>query len=368
VAHLDRGSPAMDFVLSFRVVGPPLVWYRYAYHGWDRYVIEKEFLTIEAGGAAYDIDGDGDLDIVFGNDWQGNKLWWWENPYPNFDPNVSWKRHVIKNSGANQHHDQVFADFKGLGKAQLAFWNQGSKTIFLARIPDNPRHTEPWTYEPIFSGNAGEGAHGAALYAEGMDAYDVDGDGRIDLLAGNYWFKYEANDTFKPIRVGAIGGRIKAGKFKPGKYPQIVIGPGDGSGPLMMYECAGDPTDSAAWKGHKLLDRDLIHGHTLDIADIDGDGNLDILAAEQGKWTRGPAALDNPNASAFILFGDGRGNFRTVQIDHGEGWHDGKIADFDGDGDMDLLQKPYAWSAPRLDLWLNDGTGKATRPTSKKSH
>jgi hypothetical protein len=136
----------------------------------------------------------------------------------------------------------------------------------------------------------------------------------------------------------------------------------------MMYECADDPPDSAAWKGYKLLDSDLIHGHTLDIGDIDGDGNLDTLAAEQGKWTRGPAALDNPNASAFILFGDGRGNFRTVQIDQGEGWHDGKIADFDGDGDMNLLQKPYAWSAPLVDLWLNGGTGKAKRPTSKKSH
>jgi hypothetical protein len=367
VAHLDSDSLAMDFVLSFRVVGPALVWYRHAQHGWDRFVIEKEFLTIEAGGAAYDIDGDGDLDIVFGSDWQGNKLWWWENPYPKIDPNVSWKRHVIKNSGANQHHDQVFADFKGLGRAQLAFWNQGSKTIFLAKIPDDPRHTEPWPYQPIFSGNAGEGAQGAAFYAEGMDAYDVDGDGRVDLLAGNYWFKYEANDTFKPIKVGPIGGRIKAGKFKPGKYPQIVIGPGDGSGPLTMYECTGDPTDSAAWKGHKLLDRDLIHGHTLDVADIDGDGNLDILAAEQGKWTRGPAPLDNPNASAFILYGDGHGNFRTVQIDKGEGWHDGKIADFDGDGDMDLLQKPYAWSAPRVDLWLNGGTGKMKLPTPKRS-
>jgi VCBS repeat protein len=358
VAHLDPKSPAMDFVISCRVVGPALVWYRRVSNRWERYVIEKEFLPIEAGGAAYDIDGDGDLDIVFGNDYQGNHLWWWENPSPNFDPNVPWKRHVIKNGGENQHHDQIFADLKGEGRAQLIFWNQKAKTIFLADIPKDPRHTEPWSYTPIFSGNAGEGAHGAALYAEGLDAYDVDGDGRIDLLAGNYWFKYEGGNTFKPVQISATGGRIKAGKFKPGRYPQIVIGPGDGSGPLMMYECKGDPADTKAWIGHKLLDRDLIHGHTLDIGDIDGDGHLDILAAEQGKWTNSPAALDNPNASAFVLYGDGRGHFRTTLLDKGEGWHDGKIGDFDGDGDLDLLQKPYAWSAPRVDVWLNNGTGK----------
>ncbi len=156
-ARLDPDSPATDFVMSFRVVGPALVWFRRTPGGWDRYVIEKEFLPIEAGGAAYDIDGDGDTDIVFGNDWQGNKLWWWENPYPNFDPSVSWKRHLIKDGGANQHHDQIFADFRGTGKPQLVFWNQQAKTIFLADIPKDPRHTEPWPFTPIFSGQAGEG-------------------------------------------------------------------------------------------------------------------------------------------------------------------------------------------------------------------
>ncbi len=365
IARLDRDSPNADFVLSFRVVAPAVVWYRRTPKGWDRYVIEKEFLPIEAGGAAYDIDGDGDLDIVFGNDYQGDKLWWWENPYPHFDPNVPWKRHLIKTGGAHQHHDQIFADLKGTGKPQLIFWNQGAKSLFLAEIPKDPRNTEPWPYTTIFSGNAGEGVAGAALYAEGLDAYDIDGDGRVDLLAGNYWFKYEGENRFKAIRVGTIGGRIRAGRFKRGKYPQIVIAPGDGSGPLKIYDCQGDPTDPKAWVGRTLLDRDMIHGHTLDIGDVDGDGNLDILAAEQGKWKNGPQALDNPSATAWILYGDGMGNFRTTVLDVGEGWHDGRIADLDGDGDMDLLQKPYAWGAPRVDVWLNNGTGKL-RKTHRK--
>jgi hypothetical protein len=62
-----------------------------------------------------------------------------------------------------------------------------------------------------------------------------------------------------------------------------VIAQGDGSGPLKMYECKGDPADPRAWEGRSLLERDMIHGHTLDIGDVDGDGNLDILAAEQGE-------------------------------------------------------------------------------------
>ncbi len=196
------------------------------------------------------------------------------------------------------------------------------------------------------------------MYAEGLDAYDIDGDGHPDLLAGNYWFKYQKDDTFKPIKVGSIGGRIRAGRFKPGKYPQIVIAPGDGSGPLMIYECTGDSENPKDWHGKRLLDRDLTHGHTLDIGDVDGDGNLDILTGEQGKWTKERNTLDHPDASAWILYGDGQGNFRPVLLAKGEGWHDSKLADLDGDGDLDILQHPYAWDAPRIDVWLNNGTGK----------
>jgi len=105
----------------------------------------------------------------------------WENPYPKFDPNVSWKRRTIKKDGKTQHHDQVFGDFKGTGRPQLAFWNQQAKTIFLADIPADPRNTEPWPFVAIFSGEAGErGDQGKFLYAEGMAAADIDADGKAD--------------------------------------------------------------------------------------------------------------------------------------------------------------------------------------------
>jgi hypothetical protein len=29
------------------------------------------------------------------------------------------------------------------------------------------------------------------------------------------------------------------------------------------------------------------------------------------------------------------------------------VADLDGDGDLDILDKPYNWEAPRVDIWLN---------------
>ena len=50
----------------------------------------------------------------------------------------------------------------------------------------------------------------------------------------------------------------------------------------------------------------MIHGHTLDVGDIDGDGNLDIFAAEMAKWTNASRMPDNPDATAWICMATAR--------------------------------------------------------------
>ena len=65
----------------------------------------------------------------------------------------------------------------------------------------------------------------------------------------------------------------------------------------------------------------------------------------------------NPRAKNLLLLGDGKGRFRTRIISEGIENHESKIADLDGDGDYDILDKPYNCQTPRLDLWLNEGTG-----------
>lgn len=187
----------------------------------------------------------------------------------------------------------------------------------------------------------------------------------MDLLAGNYWFKYKGNGEFASVRFANSGGRLAVGKFKPGKTLQIVVSPGDGVGYLTWYECIGDPTDTASWQGHRLIDTQLIHCHSLSVDDINGDGNLDIFAAEMAKWTEKNKQPDNPNAQAFIFYGDGKGHFKKTVFSTGIGYHEAKVADLDGDGDLDILDKPYNWEAPRVDVWLQRGTGKLLPSLSK---
>jgi hypothetical protein len=347
VADLDRDG-RNDFVLSFREQGPALVWYRRTARGWDRYVIEKEYLPLEAGGAVCDIDGNGSPDLVFGADYQGGEVWWWENPGPPYDPAIPWKRHRIKTGGAHQHHDQVFGDFKGTGRAQLAFWNQGANQLLLADIPADPRAADGWPTAVIFTAKA---EPGGAPYVEGLAAADIDSDGKTDLVAGNYWLKHVKGDTFEAVRFGDFAGRVAVGKFKPGPCPQIVVNSGDGVGPLRWYECVGRPEDGRSWVGHDLLPR-VVHGHSLQVADIDGDGHLDIFAAEMAKWHERQDKPDNPDARAWIFFGDGQGHFRQTEFSRGVGFHEACVADLDGDGLPDVLDKPYNWDTPRVDVWL----------------
>ena len=86
---------------------------------------------------------------------------------------------------------------------------------------------------------------------------------------------------------------------------------GDGEGPLMWYELV-----KGTWVSHKLAD--MSYGHTLQLIDVNRDGNLDIFTGEQ--------RLDcaNPNAKIYFFLGDGKGNFRKTVVATGYDSHDRK--------------------------------------------
>jgi hypothetical protein len=349
VLDIDKNG-INDFVIATWYSTQPVVWYRYSSSGWTKYIIDTQTQYLEAGGAFYDIDKDGDLDIVLGDVSPGNGLYWWENPYPNFSPAAHWTRHIIRESGNGGYHDMVFGDFDGDGQVEFVTWNAGT-TLLMSKIPDNPRTSGPWPMQTIYSSGG--------VKREGLAAADINGDGKQEIVGGGLWFEYSGNGNFTPHVIDNTMGitRCAAGHLISGStYPQVVFCPGDADGPAKWYQWNG-----SNWQSHTLLSS-VIHGHSLALADINGDGYLDVFIGEMAQW--GGSTPQNPNAKVRVLYGDGSGNFTTQIVNTGQGVHESKVADLNGDGKLDILGKPFLHNIPRLDIWLNIATSPPSPNTS----
>src|SRR3970282_2262633 len=114
----------------------------------------------------------------------------------------------------------------------------------------------------------------------------------------------------------------------------------EGPGQLTWYEF-----DRGAWVPDVLLAQ-IEYGHSLQIGDVNRDGDLDIIAAEQ-------ILGGNTDATMWLFGGDGTGSFQPQVIASGLDNHESKLADLDDDGDLDILGKPFTCDLPRVDAWPN---------------
>ena len=356
VADMDNDGIS-EFFITERTTAPSVVAYKYNGSGWDRYIIDDTPQRIEAGSTSHDIDGDGDVDIVFGGEGRSNQVWWWENPHPKHSPSTPWKRHLIKDSGANKHHDQLFGDYDGDGAMELVFWNQSGGKLFLAEIPEKPaKHKGEWPMKVIYTygmdsemeqtGRAGYPGWKGTNEQEGLFAADIDGDGVDDIVGGGRWFKYDGKGGFREHIIDAsyTFTRSLAGQFIEGGRPEVILLAGDGHAPMYLYQY----NEKGTWNRTMLIQQ-VDDGHTIDVLDFNGDGHLDIFSGEMGLGG------GNPNGKIRIMLGDGQGNFIHHVVTTGIGTHESRITDLDGDGDYDIMSKPYNWKAPRLDIFINEG-------------
>jgi hypothetical protein len=86
------------------------------------------------------------------------------------------------------------------------------------------------------------------------------------------------------------------------------------------------------------------------LGDLDGDGDLDAIVANTSDFVEGDASNQvwlNDGSGTFINSGQSLGSTNTLGID---------LADFDGDGDLDAFVSGQYRNEPNT-VWLNDSSG-----------
>jgi hypothetical protein len=288
--------------------------------------------NLEAGGLVLDITGNGRLDVVAGQQIGGNKLYWFECPP---EPRHLWTKHVIEDR-FNKYHDQAAGDVDGDGEPELVVLSQGSRILVYYDIPPDP-HVSPWPRE--YCHVIAEGL----VDVEGLAIVDLDGDGHSEVIAGS--------NIFRP---GAIFGepwRVESFASDFVKT-RVAVADLDGDGRLEIVICEGESHPGRLawcappkWEPHILRD-DLFHPHSLEIADFNGDGLLDIFVAEMGLGR-------NPDPRMFIYLNQGEARFSEVIFERGIPTHEAKAGDLTGNGRPDIVGKPYE-PERHIDVWFNE--------------
>ena len=243
--------------------------------------------------ATADIDGDGRNDVVALGDEEG--LFWYRVPdAPAQDQN--WPRTTITTSVLDAN-DDIHAGFFPQGIGDLD--GDGDPDIVLAdRWLENQQNGRRWTRHLLPVGARGPWGLSARTWVR-----DLDGDGDADIVS------LEADGT--------------------------------GSGGAWLENDGGDPPSFSVHELPTTHRGTRGSFHSLAVGDFDGDGDADIFTVEQEDTSIFPKGAP---PRWFIWENDG-GTPPTfterVIFDGRLGGHDALAADVDGDGDLDILSKVW---------------------------
>jgi len=189
----------------------------------------------------------------------------------------------------------------------IAFTRGGDKSVRWARNPGNSNGN--WQVHVI-------GSFPEADWPDRCEASDINGDGRVDIVVT------EENTGNSPDALAYW-------------WEQPVTSP-----------------TNANWIRHLITTRYTMN--SMDSADVDLDGDTDLIIAEH-RGSKKISAFEN----------DGAGLFIEHPISSGRESHlGGRLADLDGDGDLDVTSIAYD-DFTHLNVWRNDspsGTPRVAKP------
>jgi len=288
-------------------------------------------------GCLLDVDGDGDEDFVGSN----QMVFWLECPDDPFDGD--WTFRVIDDEILGTHC-LITGDVDGDGKLDLIA-NSGRpadtpfpNSLVWLEVPDDPKSGQAWKRHVVADKDAPGGSHYMGLG-------DVNRDGLPDIACGaKGGEKFPGGEWFALWEQTRNGKTPWKKRFLSDRQPGASnILPADLNGDgLVDYFASRGHAKGVLWfkaqansiKGGRFspdfkpieIDPDIDRPHSLALADIDRDGDVD--AATCGSLVTGEAVwYEN----------DGQGKFTRRLLGRNQGSYDLRIIDMDGDGDLDVL-------------------------------
>jgi hypothetical protein len=272
-----------------------------------------------------DVNGDGRIDIVSCS-WFSKRLSWAENPSK---PGAIWKDHEIET-----HFPIEFAFLVDLD-------NDGKAREILPQFGDLKA---PLTWYEAAGGTLVPHGVSQRSYGHGIGAGDVNKDGRNDILTPKGWFEAPADP-----RKGEWIWHADFPELPSLGFMHVIDVNGDGRNDIVTSAAHDygifwlEQGDSGKWTKH-LIDDSWSQGHALSLLDLNGDGKKDILTGKRYMAHNGHDPGEREPLGIYwyeyVRSTDGK-TLEWVRhvIDYGTRTGAGMqipVADLDGDGDLDF--------------------------------
>ena len=243
--------------------------------------VAKDYLRANSDHVL-DVDGDGWLDIIAAG-WTEDGIWWFKNPGNSaaergtpWEMHTAWEARLLSKTRGTM---EMFAlhDYDRDGRPELHSANyRKNLPLEVFRWTVNADGTPSLT--PFVLGAEG-GGHGFAFG-------DVNGDGREDVLTEIGWYERPVGDPFAapwtlhpetalphpscPFVVKDLNGDGRL---------DIIFGRGHDVGLYWWEQQAPTPDGTTVWKPH-VIDESWSQAHALALADLDSDGEEDLVAGK----------------------------------------------------------------------------------------
>ena len=230
---------------------------------------------------SHDINRDGWPDfIVIG--FPGAPAHWYENPQ---GADRHWTEYEIWQEASNESPN--FGDLTGDGHPELMMGSD-SQMGFLT-LPAIAKATQKWKFHPVCEPGDSK-TNGTFKYYHGLGHGDLNGDGRNDMLIAHGWFEAPAD-----LAAGQWKFHPYSLTQKPGEDPlrmaniftydldldgdQDLVASCAHSFGIWWFENLGSENHTQ-FKYH-LIDESFSQTHALQLADVDRDGDLDLITGKR---------------------------------------------------------------------------------------